>query len=296
MSIMVVSNKKEFLDKLKKNGYDEVSTFLVYPNADANNVIGTGAYASVEMSEEFVNSDDFVRDINTDSGIIFIGLNYAQREDGYDGKAFQTMHDSKNKQSKDNNIALSLIDMHGANKTDKSDKSDDVVKYSVSLDQSEAYGSFAFDIINKFACTNLKGFVGSLVKELKKNAPAVNTAEDFDMSKVENGKCDDILSNCTDPEHKEKEPNKCPSCHPAILNKLMDRLVKYDIPSFINLINWTQPKGLICFGTDSYKLVSAINDIYHLNLNVQQAIHYSAQRSYYDKRNSVYDAVKNIVK
>lgn len=303
---MNINYNRKFVNKLKNSGYDEVSTFLVYPNADEKNVFGKGSLSSVEMSKDYVNSDDFLKAINLDSGIVFVGLNYAQRKEepndkdeepngeneGYNGKDFQTMHDC-GPQSNDNRIAASLIDIHGANSCGAAIRT---VENSDSLDQSEAYGSFAFDIINKYSCTNLGEFVGDLVNRLNKETPEVNITDKFDMKAVKERDSKNIANKCRDSKHNSKHLHKCPSCKVKILDILFDRLVKYDIPSFINLMNWVKPKGVICFGDDSEKLVSAINDIYHLNLNVQGAIHYSHKCSYYDKRNSVHQAVENIIK
>lgn len=286
-----IEEKKDIINTLKKNGYDEVSSFLTYPKANVNNIFGTGSTKNVELEDDYINSDAFLNDINLDSGIVFVGLNYAQRVGGYDGRGFQTMHDYK--KGNDAKLAASLIDLHG---TPSAQTGTDTIENTDSLDKSEAYGSFVFDIINKFSCTNLKGFVNSLKKLLKEKKPSLGDVSNFDMSAVPNYDYSEFAARCTDPKHKDGKPSACPTCKAEILNRLVDRLTKYDIPSFVYLMNLIKPKGVICLGVESKDLVDTINELYGLGLHVEKATHYSAQSiSIANKRNSIHQAVENIL-
>lgn len=291
MSNYGIEETKDIINTLKKNGYDEVSSFLTYPKANVNNIFGPGSTKKVKLDDDYINSDSFLNDINLDSGIVFVGLNYAQREGGYDGSGFQTMHDCET--GNDAKLAASLIDLHG---TPSAQTGIDTIKNTDFFDKSEAYGSFVFDIINKFSCTKLNGFVDDLTKLLKEKKPALGDLSNFDMKSVIDFDYTKIAEKCTNPKHTNDNPHACPTCKEDVLNYLVDRLTEYDIPSFIYLMNLIKPKGLICLGGDSKKLVDTINELYGLGLHVEKATHYSAQSiSIANKRNSIHQAVENII-
>lgn len=265
MTIKKCESKEDFLKKLHNNGYDKLTTFLTYPKYDKNH---TGS-KDLELCDSYIYendkkitySDKFLKDINIDNGIIFIGLNAATRDTSFDEdhSVFQTMHDANIKNKKNNHT------------------NDTSIAYSV-YNNPKAYGSFAFDVIDNFPQNNInQKTIDDLSKQIK------NTRFEY-PDKIKD------LSNL------EKENINS--------SDLMKMFKNYYVPAFISIMQMLKPTKLICFGNNSFSLVSAIvksTEIHNhstSNIEVIEVPHYGAYTkdnkglSYDDKSKIIQEAIK----
>lgn len=287
MSIQKVTDKKDFVKILEDNGYDKVATFLTYPNGENDSL---KPKKRAFLPQEYIDSDDFFSDINISNGFMFVGLNSAERtsddeDEMINSDKYQTMHDV-------------------------SKRSHDMSIYQ-SIQNTEAYGSFAMDIMNKFVQTTVNdSWINKICEELEKspkeyvdNVMQISTLSPFDpyelfrfandktdrakeyMSAKSNfdeltSKINELKKQGVDSEALKDERKTYASVmkkydKEVTLPKLIDRFISIDAKVFVGIIKLLNPKCLICFGDKSYKLASSIVDHFDLNVSVEQVLHYS---------------------
>ncbi|TPR16281.1 hypothetical protein [Apilactobacillus timberlakei] len=139
-----LNDEKTFIKQLIDYHYDKYCTFLYYPKVEElikhNNNKLPKTISKESLSLTNVNVDYLSEHINIKNGVIFVGLNaaertYKEKESTISDNKFQTMHDTSKNSHDSNTISL-------------------IKKYKEKYGE-DFTGSFAFDLLQNVESTNL---------------------------------------------------------------------------------------------------------------------------------------------
>ncbi|TPR49198.1 hypothetical protein DY037_05310 [Apilactobacillus micheneri] len=295
MSMREPKNNLDLVNILRQQGASKYCSFLIYPNLYENNP-NSNKKENVSLPVNYTYSNDFYDQINTENGLMFVGLNAAQRDSNVTQQLdleFQNMHDN----SPRNNDYKTARMVRDAEQSDK-------IK-----------GSFVCDFMFNVAQTtllNMDRIVNLLDNSLPNFSPKNN---DFDFSSIPDidftkynrymKKVDDLKQELEDVKsinddlksYNTKEAKNIQNKLVKVNNRynyeigyaqgeftiekskvsheLYEHILYHDIPAFVYLVRLIKPKKIICFGGNTFNLVKLVKDKCQLKCDVSKITHFA---------------------